>query len=369
MPGVLAALGVPGARDALGLASALDGVRRVAVLLVDGLGYQLLPLAAPVAPVLADAHAGRLGQLRALTAPFPSTTPVSLASVGTGLPPGGHGLMGFTVRVPGTDRVLNHIAWGDDPDPRRWQPAVTQFDRAGAAGVSVSVVARSEYAGSGLTTAAYRGAAYRPADGPDEVATGMLAALPETGPPALVYGYLPELDLAGHLWGVDSARWRDAAGRVDAAVARLVDGLPDDAALVVVADHGQLDVPASHRFDLDADPRLRTGVETVAGEPRVRFLHARPGATGDVIAAWREVLGDAAWVAEREQVVAGGWFGQVTDAHRARIGDVVVACRDRYAVLATAHEPDRVSRLVAYHGSWTAVEMLVPLWVVRAADR
>jgi hypothetical protein len=70
-------------------------------------------------------------------------------------------------------------------------------------------------------------------------------------------------------------------------------------------------------------------------------------------------------VASREQAITEGWFGPVAAAHRARIGDVVVTCQDRYAVVASAHEPDRVSKLVAFHGSWTAAEMLVPLLVIR----
>lgn len=364
LPGVLAALGLVRGADPLGLTGQLAGVRRVAVLLVDGLGYELLPLAAPVAPVLADVVAGRLGQLRELTAAFPSTTPTSLASLGTGAPPGGHGLLGFTVRVPGSDRVLNHINWTGDPDPLRWQPLPTQLGRAAAAGGSVTVVARGEYAGSGLTSSAWRGGAYRPADDLEALAGGILAALAGGEPPVLVYGYHPDLDTAGHLHGVDSAAWRAAAAGVDWLLERLVDGLPPDAALLVTADHGQLDVPPQHRFDLAADPRLRAGVAVLAGEPRVRYLHTVPGAAADVAAAWREVLGDAAWVASREEAVAAGWFGPVQPDHLARIGDLVVACRDRYAVLATGTEPEQVGRLVAFHGSFTPAEMRIPLLVV-----
>lgn len=365
MPSVLAALGVPAATDPLGLAGPLAGVRRVAVLLVDGLGHRLLPVAAPVAPALADAVAGRLGELRTLTSGFPSTTPTSLTSLGTGAPPGAHGLVGFTVNVPGTTRVLTHTEWTDDPDPLRWQPLTTQFARAAAAGVAVSVVGRSEYAGSGLTVSAYGDHPYRPADDPAALAAGMLAALAGADPPALCYGYHPDLDMVGHRYGVDSPRWRAAVAEVDRLVARLVDGLPSDAALLVTADHGQLDVPADHRFDLDTDPRLGAGVAVVAGEPRVRYLYPVPGATADVIAAWRAVLGDAALVAERDALVAEGWFGPaVPETHLARLGEVIVVCRDRYAVLATAHEPDMVAQLVAFHGSWTAAEMLVPLLLV-----
>jgi hypothetical protein len=123
-------------------------------------------------------------------------------------------------------------------------------------------------------------------------------------------------------------------------------------------------VPAGYRFDLDTDPRLRAGIQVVAGEPRVRYLHTQPGAAADVIDAWRGVLGDTAWVASRDEAVATGWFGPVAEEHLARIGDVVVACRDRYVVLATRTEPAKVASLIAYHGSDTAAEMLIPLVIL-----
>ncbi|MFI7427148.1 alkaline phosphatase family protein [Micromonospora sp. NPDC049836] len=362
LPSACALLGVPGAVDLLGLHPRLAGVRRIAVLLVDGLGWYQIPTAAPYAPTLAGlaATAGT-----PVTSGFPSTTPTSLVSLGTGTPAGAHGVLGFTVRVPGTDRVLSHIEWRGDPEPLRWQPVATWYERARAAGVAVTVVSRPEFAGSGLTLAANRGGDYRGAADADALAVRMLAALAAGSGPTLVSGYHPDLDRHGHLSGVDSAPWRLAAATVDRLLARLVDGLPPDAGLLVTADHGQLDVPAGHRFDLDTDPRLRAGVRVVAGEPRVRYLHVEPGAEADVVAAWSAVLGRAAWVTTREEAVATGWFGPVPEEHLARIGDVVVVCRDTYAVLATRSEPPMASRLVAYHGSDTAAEMTVPLLVLR----
>jgi hypothetical protein len=73
----------------------------------------------------------------------------------------------------------------------------------------------------------------------------------------------------------------------------------------------------------------------------VRYLHTRPRAVADVVATWQGVLGDAAWVAPREEVVAAGWFGPIGEDHLRRVGDVVVVCRDRYAVLATESERPR----------------------------
>ena len=149
LPSVCAVLGVPGTTDVLGLG--LEGVDRVAVLLVDGMGLYQVPVVAAYAPILHQM------ETRSLTAGFPSTTPVSLVTLGTGVPSGAHGVLGFTLRKP-DGGILNHIRWGDDPDPALWQPVRTRFAQAAAAGVNVTQVTRPEFQGTGLTVAANRGA-------------------------------------------------------------------------------------------------------------------------------------------------------------------------------------------------------------------
>jgi len=364
MPGVLASLGVPGASDPLGLSTgALADVRVVVVLLLDGLGYQLLPLAAPHAPTIADLAAGPY--TRALTAGFPSTTPTSLASLGTGAAPGAHGLVGFFLNVPGTDRVLNHIQWTDDPDPLRWQPLATQFRRATEAGVAAHVVFHPAFHGSGLTVSAFRGSEGHGALGVDAVAAEILSLVRAATGPTVIYGYAGDVDTAGHAYGLRSPQWTEALAKVDRLVRRVRSGLPPGAALLVTADHGQINVPAEHRFDLDADPRLRAGIRVVAGESRVRYLHTVQGATADVVDAWRGVLADTAWVVTRDEAIAAGWFGPVAEAHLQRIGDVVAALNEDYVVLASASDPPQVAQMIAFHGSATEPEMLIPLLVAR----
>jgi len=364
LPGAAGALGVPITRDdlpadPLDLTAALGGARRVMVLLIDGLGSDLLRTHADLAPTLA-ALARPVGDL---SAPCPSTTPVSLATLGTGLPPGSHGILGFVTDIPGTDRTLNHVQWADDPDPDAWQPRRTVFEQAAAAGVAATAVGPYAYAGSGLTRAVYRGAAYTGAVSHGDLCALALGSLAAT-PRALVYGYIPELDLTGHVRGLDSPSWRAQLTLVDRVVEQLVAGLPDDAALLVTADHGMLDVPAATRLDLDAEPALSEGVRVLAGEPRARYVHAVPGAAEDVLARWRELVGDRAWVASREEAVGSGVFGPVDDALAARIGDVVALARGSWALVTPDREPGP-SRLAAYHGSLTATELTIPLLCAR----
>jgi hypothetical protein len=364
LPGAASALGVPVVRnglapDPLGLTEALAGATKVAVLLVDGLGADLLRRHADLAPTLA-ALAGPAGDL---SAPCPSTTPVSLASLGTGLPPGSHGILGFVTEVPGEGRLLNHVRWTDDPDPRAWQPQRTVFEQAAAAGVRTTVVGPSAFTGSGLTEAVYRGADYPGTWSPGDLVAGLLQAV-DAAPRTLAYGYIAELDLTGHVRGVDSPAWRAQLALTDRMVEQVVDGLPDDAALLVTADHGMLDIPDATRLDVEADPDLMDGVRLLAGEPRARYVHTDDGAADDVLHRWRETLGSRAWVTSRGEAVASGIFGPVSDEAVDRIGDVVVLARGTWAFTAPQRERGP-SSLAAYHGSLTETELAIPLLLAR----
>src|SRR2546426_1744141 len=85
VPSALAALGLPGFENTL----EIEPVHGICILVVDGLGWELIRGFPETAPFLADAAQ----EGRAITAGFPATTSASLASLGTGLPPGQHGLV------------------------------------------------------------------------------------------------------------------------------------------------------------------------------------------------------------------------------------------------------------------------------------
>ncbi|MFG3340179.1 alkaline phosphatase family protein [Glycomyces sp. NPDC048151] len=362
MPTALAALGLP--TRGVNLRSAeLDGVRRVAVLLLDGFGFHLLGQAAQASATVGAIHHGELGTLTPITATVPSSTPISLASLACGLPPGEHGIIGFTVRVPDTGDLVTHIRWDGAPDPETWQPEPTCFEQAAADGVVCTVVSNGTFRDTGLTRAIYRGADWLPAIAPHEVAEGTLAALAR-GDRSLVYAYLPDVDTAGHFHGIGSPQWLEAVAEVAEAIDGILTGLPRDAALMVTADHGMVNI--TDRLHVDRRPDLTHGVAAVAGDGRMRYLYAAPGAVEDVRQAWAAAVGDRAEVIDRDEAVERGWFGpKVTEAARERIGDLVVACRDTFAIVGVEGEPPHVARLIGHHGGLTAAEMAVPLWSYR----
>jgi hypothetical protein len=354
VPAVAAALGRSLDGEPVGLV--LPEAPSYVVFLVDGLGARLLERYAHAAPFLS----GLLAEQQPATAGVPSTTATSLTSLGTGLVPGAHGLVGFTSRVPGTDRLLNALMWSKDVDPLEWQPHPTAFSRLRERGASVTVVNKREFVGSGLTVAAHRGADYV---GADKVGERLAAAVASAADgPSLTYLYDGDLDWTGHRYGVASTQWLQQLSIIDAEAEQLRDSLPTSTRLLVVADHGMVDSPPESRVDVDTCLELRSGVALMGGEARFRHLYCQRGAVDDVVATWREVLGERAEVLTRDSAIERGWFGPVQPAVRPRLGDVVVACRADTAVLSTTDFPYEAT-LVGLHGSLTAEEMLIPMVV------
>lgn len=360
LPRVAASLGVR-------LADSLPGhllppARRAVVVLVDGLGWDQLRARAGHAPFLRRALAGTAHLAESLTAGFPSTTATSMGGFGTGRGPGGHGLVGYQLRIPGESRVFNELTWQGGPDPLEWQPDSTVFERVGAAGVHVTMVGPAHFDGSGLTSAALRGARFKGAQELSDRVDASVAAL-QAAPPkdaALVYLYWGEVDKAGHVHGCDSWQWGDEVELLDRQLGRLYAALPKGTSLSITADHGMVDIPADARLDVAHEPDLRAGVHLVGGELRAPYVYCRPGADEAVLEAWRERLSDVAWVMSREQAVDEGLFGPVLDRVLPRIGEVVVAMNAPFGVFDTRVMTARVADLVGHHGSLTSAEQLVP---------
>lgn len=354
LPALLAALGVEldGAP-----AIALPPARSAVLLLVDGLGRELLTEHAADAPFLAsmpDAGPLRVG--------FPTSTPISVTSLGTGLPPGAHGTLGVRFRVDAT--LLDALTWTQGTDdlrerlrPEVVQPRPTLFERAAAAGVASTVVSDRAYRESGLTRSALRGGTYRGIGALGDLAAETLTALAE---PGLVYAYHADLDQLGHLRGPGSLAWRWQLRQIDRLVAMLAEDLPAGTLLAVTGDHGMVTVDRRH--DADTHPDLLLGEPMVGGDPRARLVYTRPGSTADVLAAWRATLGEDATVLTGDEAVEGGWFGPVDDAVRSRVPDVVAVTRGGTAIVRTEGEPV-LARLPGQHGSVTDAERYVPLLV------
>jgi hypothetical protein len=358
-PSILAALGVDGETDVLGLGD----IQRACLLVVDGLGWTQLRANPASAPYLSTLTG------RPLTAGFPATTVTSLASLGTGLPPGEHAMTGYSSYVEEVGAVVNWLAWrsvGEGADlrealvPEVVQSQPTVWERAEAAGVATTVCTFDNFAETGLTRAVLRGGRWGGTLAEGDAVARASAAI-DVGHRSLVYVYVSALDLVGHMRGPDSEAWQVQLSIVDRIAEQLAERLPPEATLFVTADHGMVFVPEDAKIDVDATPSLQDGLVALAGEPRMRHVHVRQGAADEVRSTWSEVLGSDWRVLSRDEAVDVGLFGPtVTSTARRRIGDLVALSLGVGGVVERRKLP-RLSAMPGQHGSVTDDELLVPL--------
>ncbi len=361
MPSIAAALGVD-IRNPLSLEPSRDAL----LVLVDGLGAELIREFADDAPTLA-AMATRM-----ITAGFPATTATSLTSLAVGAPCSRHGIVGYSFRISDADgppTTFNPLRWTlgsaggpsamDRFPPREVQQQPSLLELLSDEGVDVTYVMREDFRESGLTRAAFRAdGEYRPANSLDEIRHEVLEAVGRPAPTRrFVYAYFGDLDLVGHLHGPGSPKWLQSLREVDACVADLLADLPRDCALVVTADHGM--ITAETIIDIDTSPVLLADVSAVAGEARVRHAYARTGAEQSVLTAWREELAGHARVLSREQALDEQLFGPGRD-HADRLGDVI-AIATGGVILARTQLEKMESSLLGHHGANTAAEQHIPL--------
>lgn len=351
LPSVVAALG--GATGPI----ALPEADKYVILLVDGLGLHALSDHRDDAE-----HLGAmLPHARRLTCSVPSTTATSLTSLGCGTPPGEHGVVGYTFVDPSTDKLLNALTWEGGPeDVAAFTRRRTMFQRLADGGRGSAAVSLARFADSALTRMAFGGTVHHGVieeSDPEAFCELVNTALHDAD---VVYCYERLLDHTGHGHGVGSWQWLDQLANVDDLVAALSDSLPDGACLLVTGDHGMVNVPVDHRVVAE-DHRELAGFRHIAGEGRFRQLHT--DAPSHLAEAWAGFLGDRAHVVLREQAIDEGWFGPVVDDQvKGRIGDVLVAMRDDWAVMSRTFPGE--FNLVGMHGSMTEAEMLVPLFVI-----
>jgi hypothetical protein len=341
-----------GVTDARWLPAPVHGARAVVLLVVDGLGWH----------ALADAP-GHLAHLRTfeggpVPTVLPATTSAALTAITTGVPPAQHGITGFRMVVDGA--VLNVLRWQCEgrgvtaPDPTTLQRHPPFLGR------TVPVVAKADHRASGFTAAHLRGMPFHGWRAPSTIVE-LCRRLVDDGHP-LVYAYYPSVDEVAHEFGLFDGAYAAELAFADDLIARLLDVLPGDCALLVTADHGQVDLAGDAWIELERDvARL---VHRQAGDARFRHLHAHPGAQHDLAAACRERFGALAWVRSRKEMLGDAWLGEWTGGPAAgRIGDVVLMPFEAVGFVDPALPRER--QLMTAHGAPTAAEVLVPLLAAR----
>jgi len=326
------------------------GARAVVLLVLDGLGWHALRECADRLPVLAAMEGTPIRTV------VPSTTAAALTSITTGLAPSQHGVVGFRFRVDGT--VLNALTW-QQANGRRG-PAPIEVQRHDAfLGRPLPIITKAEFRTTGFTEVHLRGVQFNGWRTTSELVEHCRNLARTTEP--LVYAYYPGVDEVAHSHGLHDGFYAAELRATDRLVGDVLDALPDDVALLVTSDHGQVHLEPSSWRELGPVADLCEGYW---GDARFRYLAAVRGATDELAAEARRQFGADAWVLTRSELVDRGWLGPPpSPAARRRLGDVVLAAKGDAVFVDPTFELER--RLRSAHGSLTAAEMEVPLLAAR----
>jgi predicted AlkP superfamily pyrophosphatase or phosphodiesterase len=327
---------------------------RVVLLVLDGLGWEQMEARRHLTPTLSAMDGGPILSV------LPTTTATALTSLSTGLPPGEHGVIGYRVHVHG--EVLNVLRWTTAAgDARQSIPAQKMQPNLPFLGHRPPVITRAEFARTGFTQAHLDGVRFTGYRMASSLVTE-IARLTRASEP-FVYAYYDGVDTVSHEYGL-GAHYDAEVAAADRLVGDVLEAAAPGTAVVVVSDHGQVEV--GHRV-VPLAPEVITHVSLQSGEGRFRWLHARPGRANALIEATIAAHSDQAWIRTRDEIVDEAWFGpHITADALSRLGDVAVVARDDVAFI----EPTDTGPfdLIGRHGSATAAEIRVPLLATLASS-
>jgi hypothetical protein len=343
------------------IAGAIGKAEHVVLAVVDGLGMNLFES-------LPEGSLFRRALAMELRAVFPSTTAAALTSLATGAWPGEHAVLSWWLYLPDADvtaTILPFVErWSRRPLGELGVDAACAFPAPALAGrftraahtympQPIANSTYSRYSSAGAPTSGWRTLD----DGVDAISQRIAAADGVT----YSYFYIPQVDAAEHDVGPHGGQTRAALLNVERALSRLSAALDGRARIVVTADHGVLETPASSRHviaSFDELPELRFAR---TGEPRVPFFHVHDGEGERFAARFRERFGERFALLTVAEAEGMRLFGPspMSEAARARVGDYI-AVSDGPDVIAYGVE----EALRGYHAGLSPAEMRVPLIVV-----
>lgn len=344
------------------------GKRRLCLVLIDGMGQQLLsarrghiPFMRPYLSQLLEV----LGQ--PLKTCVPSTTVAALTSLHTGLSPAKTGMLGYQCWDDDAGRVLNLITFEGFKRPAQsWCDYPTFFTYATKAGLQSRALVPPDFVGSTLSEITLRDADFKVSTELSKRASDALQAFKQGVD--YVYLYWSGLDHWGHNLGWSHPRWIQELESIDRFLSDLHSCLPGDVALVVTADHGMVNVSVDTTVDI-AKSGLASQVEAVSGEPRALHIRLREECLEDHPSGNRTRSAPKASVTSKWQEYVGK-RGQVVSDYRPvygdillpeRIGDFTIFAKGNYQFVDTRFHNPSVLEMVGVHGALTPQEMEIPL--------
>jgi hypothetical protein len=342
----------------------LRGCEKVVLLTIDGLGYNFLQKYGRDS-FLAKHCVGKISST------FPTTTAAAEMALETGVAPLQHAITGWNMYLKELGTVSRVLLF----EPR-WGKC--NFSGAGIEYQTIfdeNKVAEKINSSSSLVMPRIVADSYKPFVKKElllyDDLEGMVRRIKKAaGLPGrrYIFSYWLELDKICHKLGCKSAAVRDHFWAVDAAVAGLAEYLAAaGTCLVVTADHGLIDIPATGRVILNRDfPEIYDCLSLpLCGDTRAPYCYIKNGRTAEFKKLVREKLGFCR-LRKSSDFIKNGMFGLGKPNPRIfeRVGDYILVCDNGHLVrdYVMGEIP---TQMEGFHGGMSADEMFVPLIIVR----
>ena len=361
-----------------------QGIKRVVLLVMDGLGWLQLQRVMARHEGLVFHRLAEAGRLRPITTTFLSTTNSVLSTIWTGRPPLAHGLLGFELYLREWMMAVEAIGfsspfeifsgtlsrWGFDPETFLPVPSLGQL--LGPQGITLVPVIHSRFMTTPLSRMHFRGATEvrGHVEGSDFWLTLRRALEHHRGKRLLLGGYWSAVDTLAHKYGPgdetgEAEVWAMASLMEEIFLNRLPEKDRDGTLLLLTADHGLVKASRSTTVVFDRHPALREWLwMRPVGEGRVPFFYVRHGCYDAAWAYLHEHFGKEFVFFSREQVLDSGLLGPGAMYAEVpfRLGDIIGIAKGGGGFVGRSED---LERLAGRHGGLSPEEMLVPLLAVR----
>ncbi len=354
--------------------------RKVILVLVDALGYDLFEQVVKEDPNLVWARYFDQSVFSPLTSICPSTTASALTSLWTGVGAAAHGIVGYEMWSKTYGTVINNILHTPSNakndvgglyrfgfEPKEFMNKPLLGEHLVANGVKPTSFMHASIARSGLSVIQMRGVSIQTYVDEADLSVSLARYLNrQPGEREYIYVYYSDIDSLIHRYdAVDSrvklqfSAFSDLFDR--GFIQRVNREVAEETLLILTADHGSIGTPPDNQYDLKYHPRLTSClVMQPTCEGRLPVLTIKPGRVDEVYDYFEKAWPGDFTLVDSKQALESGLFGTgpFVDEIEDRLGDLVVIPRGS-AYLWWA---DKHNVMAGRHGGLSAGEMIIPLF-------
>jgi len=352
-----------------------NGVERVFLIIVDGLGFKrLLTHISRHDGLLAEI--AQKGVLKSLTTTFPATTSTALTSIFTGMHPCEHRVLGYQMFSREHGCVFNTL----DMKPifgytsrmdiasdfiLRIKPWTFQLQEHG---IRALMATKATIVGSGLSRVIHAGQEYVPYMLDSEMMVKCRKAIELDGR-TLLSLYYSGIDALEHRYGTESEEVVSEIQSFEYHLKNLIEKLSSSAKkntmIILTSDHGMVDVSRVY-YVKDHDQIAKTLMLPPVGDSRSTFFFTESNAAENLQSAFQKHV-EGFRLLSSKKLVENGAFGRPADPLllEGLTGDFTALSNSQNVLQYPFFDEDRNREFLGAHGGMTADEVIVPLLSLR----